>query len=224
MIRLPLRRVTLAAGVALLVAPTAAFAGTASISSDGVPRYDAASGEINNVKVGELPGSTRRVRFSDTVPVHPTGGCQADGVFAATCEMPSGLTFVRVRLQDGDDRLAPDTAIPPATISYTTQGDGGDDVMIGTAGNDAMDGSAGDDVVRGGGGNDNLEGGSGNDTVIGDAGHDDLFGDGGSDTLNADDGAGGDTLNCGATFLDNDLAIFNWGDVVSTNCNRQVQH
>ena len=37
-------------------------------------------------------------------------------------------------------------------------------------------------------------------------------------TLNADDNAGGDNLNCGTGPFASDLAIFNLGDVVSTNC------
>lgn len=221
-----LRRLTLIAGLTLLVAPTAAFAGDASIGPDGVPRYDARDGEVNHVQVGELPGptaTTKLLRVSDTVPVHPIAGCQADGAFAATCEMPVAFTFARVRLYDGNDTLAPDPAIPPRTISLSTQGDEGNDVMTGTSGNDAMDGSAGDDTIHGGAGNDNLEGSGGADKLFGDAGQDDLYGGPGTDTLDGDDDAPGDYLNCGASFLDNDLAFFNLGDEVLSNCNRQVQ-
>ena len=42
--------------------------------------------------------------------------------------------------------------------------------------------------------------------------------------LNADDGQGGDFLDCGGSFIapGDDLAIYNPGDTVSSNCERSA--
>ena len=72
-----------------------------------------------------------------------------------------------------------------------------------------LDGVGGNDVIRGRAGNDGLEGGNGDD---------DVKGEGGNDVLNGNDGDPGDTLDCGESTDGNDLAIFNQGDTVFSNC------
>jgi Ca2+-binding RTX toxin-like protein/uncharacterized protein YkwD len=99
-------------------------------------------------------------------------------------------------------------------------GEGGDDVIVGSSIGDTINGGEGDDSVRGGGGNDVLDGGDGDDTLNGGAGDDLLNGGAGADGLsgftgndvlngNSDDdtlygGVGNDTLLAAAG---NDTAI-----------------
>lgn len=85
------------------------------------------------------------------------------------------------------------------------QGQDGDDTLIGGANNDSLEGDAGNDQLTGGSGNDTLVGSVGNDTLSGGSESDLLQGDAGADSLQGNNGAdtlrGGDdndTLNGGA--------------------------
>lgn len=70
------------------------------------------------------------------------------------------------------------------------QGNGGNDLLAGDRDEDHLLGNGGDDQLRGGDGNDVLQGGRGNDTLIGGAGDDVLLGELGDDFLTG--GAGRD--------------------------------
>jgi Ca2+-binding RTX toxin-like protein len=201
-----------AAGLLLLV-PASALAGEASVVN-GIPRYDAYFGETNNVTVGELPGptsATKMIVYRDVVPVDVGANCFNNGSFEARCIVPFGTTLARAGLGNRNDRIEPNAIIPAATFGVSSEGDAGDDTLLGTPQRDVLDGNGGNDVIRGRGGNDGLEGG---------AGADDLKGEGGSDVLNGADGTGGDLLDCGETTGDDDLALFNQGDTVFANCER----
>ncbi|PIT61480.1 hypothetical protein BHC47_00835 [Snodgrassella alvi] len=76
--------------------------------------------------------------------------------------------------------------------AITTNGDAGDNTLIGWAGKDIMNGGNGNDALWGRNGDDTLNGGDGNDELNGENGNDILFGGNGNDTLNG--GAGNDIL------------------------------
>jgi Ca2+-binding RTX toxin-like protein len=221
-----------------LAVPGSALAGTASIL-DGNARYDAANGETNNVRIAQLPGGLfTTYRFTDTAGVVPGTGCTLSATVpgAAECTLPAA-SRARVNLRDGNDSVAP-AAVDPLFASLSSEGDQDDDTMIGgpvrdvldgnagndrmrgADGNDGMIGAAGDDTVNGEQGADEVNGNAGDDLVIGGTGPDRMLGELGSDVLNADDNAGGDFLDCGGSFIapGNDLAIYNKGDTVSSNC------
>jgi Ca2+-binding RTX toxin-like protein len=199
------------AGLLLLV-PASALAGQASVTG-GIPRYEGSFGETNNVTVGELPGlvpGTKTIVYRDVVPITVSGNCVNNGQFEARCAAPIGTGLARAGLGNKDDRIAPSTTIPPSTFGMSVEGDLGEDTLLGTAQRDVLDGVGGNDVIRGRNGDDHVEGGNGKD---------DVKGENGNDLLDGDDGDPGDSLDCGA---DDDLAIFNQGDTVFSNC-EQIQ-
>jgi Ca2+-binding RTX toxin-like protein len=63
------------------------------------------------------------------------------------------------------------------TMTKTTQGTTGADILIGTKNNDTINGLAGNDTIEGGKGNDKLTGGSGKDTFVFDLKDYDFVGD-----------------------------------------------
>ncbi|MBI0098529.1 MULTISPECIES: calcium-binding protein [unclassified Snodgrassella] len=77
----------------------------------------------------------------------------------------------------------------------TSNGDAGNNTLIGWVGKDIMNGGYGNDVLWGRNGDDTLNGGDGNDELNGENGNDILNGGYGYDTLNG--GAGNDILNGG---------------------------
>ena len=241
------KSLAVAAGLLFLV-PASALAGEASVVN-GVPQYDAFLGETNHVVVGQQPGpaGTKKVIYRDTVEVKPGPGCSRINDFAAECGVQNAPSFARAFLGNGNDSIDPSAVDPLSNTGLSVQGntgadelnggpardllDGGDgpDEIRGALGNDDIEGEGGEDLVIGDGGNDTLSGGIHGDTLIGGTGVDNLSGDGGDDVLNGDDNAGGDSLNCGESLFDDDLAIFNGanagnpGDVVFSNCERTQQ-
>lgn len=67
-------------------------------------------------------------------------------------------------------------------------GNGGNNVLVGTRGNDVLCGKGGADTLKGLGGNDRLVGGAGGDNLIGGGGADSLSGGTGRDTFSTRDG------------------------------------
>ncbi len=110
--------------------------------------------------------------------------------------------------------ITPNDLRPPACAhmnldSVVTNGDNGNNLIIGSPGNDTIYGRGGDDCIIGGDGNDTIYGdatsllglwGTGNDVIIGGGGNDTIYGDGwlggsGNDTCYG--GPGNDTFqNC----------------------------
>lgn len=84
-------------------------------------------------------------------------------------------TVTDLRGTDGDDymgfHLVEDTAENAAT-TYTMEGFGGSDYLVGGVGSDMIDGGAGHDVLKGGAGDDVLKGGAGRDQLTGGEGAD----------------------------------------------------
>ncbi|KEQ01604.1 RTX toxins and related Ca2+-binding protein, partial [Snodgrassella alvi SCGC AB-598-J21] len=79
--------------------------------------------------------------------------------------------------------------------AITSNGDAGNNTLIGWGGKDIMNGGYGNDILWGRNGDDTLNGGDGNDELNGENGDDILNGGYGYDTLNG--GAGNDILNGG---------------------------
>jgi len=222
------KSLAVAAGLLFLV-PASALAGEASIQ-DGIARYDAYFGEVNSVTVSELPGittTTKFVVFSDSGAQVDVDGCSSLGAHAAACLVPSDSSRAKAGLGNKNDRIEP--ATPDISVGLSVEGDLGDDVLIGTQRRDVLDGVGGNDTLRGRSGNDALVGDNGNDDLRGDAGLDTMQGGAGNDVLNGDDNAGGDTIDCGEDWGDDDFALYNGangddpGDLVFSNCERTQQ-
>jgi Ca2+-binding RTX toxin-like protein len=99
-------------------------------------RYDAAPGEVNDVRFG----ANGEIRDSGA-PVTPGPGCARVDDNAVTC---GGRAFTRFYLGDMSDRFASDSE------SATAYGGTGDDVLLGGPGNDQLFGEGGVDELRGG--------------------------------------------------------------------------
>jgi hypothetical protein len=117
----------------------------------------------------------------------------------------SGISSVRVRGGDGNDRLVLGLGVTMALV----QGAAGHDTLIGADGDDRLEGGTGRDQLYGGGGADRLSGGghndylnagSGSDRLYGDAGNDYLVGGSGNDRLWG--GSGSDIVDGGAGDAD----------------------
>jgi Ca2+-binding RTX toxin-like protein len=216
----------------LLLAPASALAGEATVEN-GIARYDAYFGEINNVTVSELPGitaATKFVLFTDTGAEVDVDGCNSLGAHTAACLVAIDSSRANAGLGNKNDRIEP--ARPDISVGLNVEGDLGDDVLIGTQNRDVLDGVGGNDTLRGRSGNDALQGANGNDDLRGDAGLDDMQGGAGNDELNGDDNAGGDSIDCGEDAGDDDFALFNGddpgdpgdlGDLLFANCERTQQ-
>lgn len=89
-----------------------------------------------------------------------------------------------------------------------TDGDGDDDIIVGTGRGDALLGTTENDVICGLGGRDRIDGSSGNDDVVGNAGRDVVRAGGGKDQVNGGGGAdvirgqGGNDVLAGASGTD----------------------
>lgn len=154
--------------------------------------------------------------FADTITLAPAGGI-GDYAFSCVYNDPvTGVTVMAGSVTVGDIALAQlitgkpfaglkvdgDTGNDSIDASAITNartflnGQGGNDVLVGSFQSDVLDGGAGDDYLAGGLGNDILMGGTGNDYLEGEAGKDQLSGNAGNDFLVADNA---DTLLSGGT-------------------------
>ncbi len=99
-------------------------------------------------------------------------------------------TGAPIRGTEGDDQ--PNLQQGPNGEGANYSGEGGDDVIVGTATHDKLDGGDGNDTVDAGDGNDEVSGGEGNDVLAGGSGADTVFGSAGNDMVRGD--AGDDML------------------------------
>jgi Ca2+-binding RTX toxin-like protein len=94
-------------------------------------------------------------------------------------------------------------------------GDGGANILVGTAGNDSLSGNAGSDILVGGSGDDILDGGTDSDMLLGGAGNDTLIGGAGDDILSGGAGADHFRINAPTEGLDHILDFdATQGDVI----------
>lgn len=214
----------LCAGLLLLV-PASALAGTASVEN-GIARYDAAFGEVNEVTVSELPGFrnaegelvNKFVVFTDTGADVVGDGCVSFSDHSAGCLVDAASSRAKAQLGNKNDRIEPDD--PNLSFGFSVESGLGDDVLIGTHKRDVLDGEGGNDTLRGRNANDSLQGAGGNDDLRGDAGaDDDVQGGSGNDKLDVDDNAPDDDANCGDGF---DFVRYNGGDLI-TSCEQQLE-
>lgn len=96
---------------------------------------------------------------------------------------------------NGNDLVDQHAALTAVNLgdASSSNGEGGDDIILGGSAGDTLNGYSGADWLDGGTGNDSLIGGTGNDVLLGQGGADTLEGDDGDDYLSGGDG--NDTLN-----------------------------
>jgi len=182
------------------------FTGLESITNDGT-----ATDIIFN-----LPASADEASLEDS-------GTTSDGMMslvsnngtfdATTFVVPTSSLTINagdgndtVTINSADDALVPNDSSNLNSQAVVINGDGGNDVLIGSATlNDVINGGAGNDVVNGRGGNDTLGGDADDDTLLGGSGDDNLSGGDGADRIKGQGGtdsvgggAGDDIIDGGA--------------------------
>jgi hypothetical protein len=77
-----------------------------------------------------------------------------------------------------------------------------------------------DNVSNASTGNDTINGNPAANGILSKNGSDNIFAGGGSDLIEVNDNAGGDSVDCGGTFInpDNDTVYFDTGDTINANC------
>jgi hypothetical protein len=124
--------------------------------------YEAAPGELNDVRVRRVDGDTVRVH-DPAAAVAPGERCRAVGEHTAECTAPSGVSGAVVRTGDGNDVVRVEGGDGPRLLA---NGGPGDDTLVGSdRGADELDGGGGHDRLVGRGGGDVLTDGDG----VGDA-------------------------------------------------------
>src|SRR5262249_54864642 len=109
-----------------------------------------------------------------------------------------GFETAELAISSGGAGYVVDSAIADTLPGYMagTNGNSGDNLLVGTSGDDtgaaSLAGNVGNDILVGGDGNDTLDGGAGDDLLLGGNGNDRLIGGPGNDILSG--GAGGDTF------------------------------
>lgn len=91
------------------------------------------------------------------------------------------------------------------SVTYTVQGDSGNNTLNGSYGDDVLYGFAGNDTIYGSEGHDYLDGGAGDDTLYGGNGNDHYFFSGGNDTVTESNGT--DTVEFASGWSLEDVAF-----------------
>jgi Ca2+-binding RTX toxin-like protein len=106
----------------------------------------------------------------------------------------AGITLVDITITDGNGN---NNLIIGTGGNDNLDGNDGDDCIVGVDGADTLRGEKGDDVIVGGAGDDVLDGKQGSDSLYGGDGNDDLKGGGGPPSVVdfCDGGSGTDTSN-----------------------------
>ena len=178
-----MRRSLAAALVSLMVVPSAAFAGTASLSADGIFRYIATGGGANRVSLTSPSPNTVVVRDASEA-VTAGENCVVDPASPneARCTRPTGnVVSLVVSAGGGNDEVRNETG-----ISSSLNGEDGSDTLIGGSASDRLRAGQGVDFLDGRDGNDTFEtAGNETDTVVCGPGSDTVLADP-SDTISAD--------------------------------------
>jgi hypothetical protein len=172
-----------------MAAPTRAFADGAVTRVGAELRYDSDSGDRENLVISRpaaafecAPAATPCLQLANgpqqiRVSASSDPGCTVvnnSNQTVVACS-PTGVTRVRLNLNDGDDFVTLLDAVPATTMLGGTGSDhltshSGSDTVLGGPGADEIrddDDGAGADVLDGGPGNDAIALGAGNDDVIG---------------------------------------------------------
>jgi hypothetical protein len=170
----------------LFVLPASAHAADVSVT-DGVLRFTAVAGKVNNATFAENPTGTVTVGVAaeDKDPLVAGAGCTA----VTTTVVCAGVTGAVIDAGDQSDRITA-TAVDDtgavifglSTIPATIIGGDGNDALAGGARRDIIDGGPGNDDIDGFAGNDQLTGGDGNDVLRPNTGTDTLVGGDGVDS------------------------------------------
>ena len=159
-----LRRLPIAAVLALAALPATASAATVSKQDATTLRYAAAPGITDSLQL-KLTDSNTKIMFDRSAAPEGTAsiGCDAPSGGDVKCSR-AGITRVVVTLGDGDDLL---NVLNPVDFPLAIDADGGtgDDRIIGGTAADKLGGGPGGDLISGLGSADDIAGGSGFDGV-----------------------------------------------------------
>jgi hypothetical protein len=188
-----------------LAAPTRALADGAITRVGAELHYDSESGDRENLVISRqaeafecAPAGTPCLQFANrpeqiSVSASSDPGCTVvnnSNQTVVACS-PTGITRVRLNLNDGDDFVTLLDAVPATTMIGGT----GSDHLDSHSGSDTVLGGPGDDEIRDdedGAGADVLDGGPGSDAIALGAGNDDVIGGTEVDTVTM--GSGDDTV------------------------------
>jgi VCBS repeat-containing protein len=159
-----------------------------------------------------LGNSTFRSALSSYLDGSPTGGSLDLGTSSWNATV-AGFETANLALASGNDGIITYAAIGSTLPSYLAGliGDGGDNLLVGSAAGESLLGDSGNDILVGLGGNDLLLGGMGSDLLLGGAGNDKLNGGTGNDILSG--GSGADTFAFSETGALNVDAIIDYSYV-----------
>jgi hypothetical protein len=183
------RRLAVSIALILLVLPASARAADLSVDANGVLRYSAAAGKVNNATFAEGPDGTVTVGIGteNDDPLVAGAGCNpvaatvvCTGVVSAVID--AGDMSDRITAYKVDEKNDNAFVFGLTTIPAIIAGGDGNDALTGGARNDSIDGGDGDDTLDGNTGNDALRGGNGNDVLEPDRGTDTMVGGDGIDT------------------------------------------
>src|SRR4051794_1273411 len=162
-----------------LVAPAGARADGAVTRVGGELRYDSDSQDAENLVITRQtaasecsPGAALCLQFANgpqNIRDQVTGSDCVQVIATVVACSPTGVTAVRLNLNDGDDFVRVGDSVPPTTMD----GSFGNDNLSSGNGADTVLGGAGDDQISDDGGVDVLNGGAGHDVVSLRGGNDD---------------------------------------------------
>ena len=165
------RRLVVLTVLAALAAPATAGAADVSVTN-GVLRYTAAPGKVNNARFTETVAQTvliNRDSADDDPLVAGTGCTLAVADTSATC---IGVTSAAIDAGDQADRVTAsyrdmsNTVVGLLNIPVIVTAGDGSDAIIGSLRGDTIEGGPGNDDLDGSAGNDTLRGGDGNDILV----------------------------------------------------------
>ena len=188
--------------VLALVAPAAASADGAVTRVGGELRYVSDSQDAENLVITRqtaafecAPGAAPCLQFANgpqNIRDQVAGSDCVQVIATVVACSPTGVTSIRLTLNDGDDFVRMGDSVPPTTMDGSFGNDNlssanGADTVLGGAGDDEISDDGGVDVLNGGAGNDVISLGGGNDDVIGGADTDTVILDSGDNTVRLDD-------------------------------------
>lgn len=167
-----------------------------NLTATGVLSYQAASGDVNDLKVS-VTNNLSQIVFEDTGAGVTIDASNVPGAVQLApnqvgVPLSQAVGSLLVNLADRNDRMSLGSDL--AGLRISVYGGAGDDridlsltsaqtIVLGEAGNDSIWGGSAGDLLLGGEGNDVIYGNAGNDSINGGLGDDTLEGGLGDDTL-----------------------------------------
>ncbi len=163
-------------------------AGTAKMTITGTGLTYDASGKFIGGTVTGLDITSANGHFALT-------GAHTDATILAAAHDANNADLSTAALMSGDDVITVRGSAAGADASFTGQGWGGNDLMIGGGTLSTFDGGTGDDTIQAGTATQTyLRGSDGDDSIVGGVGFDDINGNKGNDTIDGGAGPGSDWL------------------------------